>query len=217
VMVVAAMVAVVVANILIKDAAIPAQVCDEIVASLRTLGDGTVLADAENNVQVTDKTVRVVTLMHSKRRGFVNRVLAHLILNHVEPFFKAEMEYWNAPVLLKYTSGGFYLPHVDGEQWKSNDTWIRIYDRDYSIVVFLNEDYEGGNFVLPDHHVIVTPQKGRLVAFPSSHFYRHGAEKTISGERFQLVSWLTATGTPRTNTPPYSGHLYRKDFAEQLL
>lgn len=202
--------------ILIKDAAIPAQVCDEIVESLRRLSDGKVLTNAVENVQEKDERVRVVTLMRSNRTPFVNRVLAHLILNHVEPFFGTEIEYWNQPVLLKYEPGGFYVPHIDGEQWTGQD-WLRIYDRDYSLIAFLNENYEGGNLVFPNQGMTVTPQKGRLVAFPSGHEYRHGAEKTISGERFQLVSWLTATGTPRTNTPPYSGHILRKRFAEQLL
>ena len=69
-------------------------------------------------------------------------------------------------------------------------------DRDLSTVIFLNDDFEGGEFVFPELKVRIRPEPGLLIAFPSSEFYLHGVEPVISGTRYAMVNWMTVHGFP---------------------
>lgn len=54
---------------------------------------------------------------------------------------------------------------------------------DYASVVYLTDDYEGGEFFFNDLDYRVKPSAGTVVTFPANHFYTHGVTKLISGER----------------------------------
>jgi predicted 2-oxoglutarate/Fe(II)-dependent dioxygenase YbiX len=63
-----------------------------------------------------------------------------------------------------------------------------------SIVLFLNDEFEGGEFVFPDLHIQVKPKPGLLVCFPSDQNYLHGVNSVKSGERYSIVSWARIKG-----------------------
>jgi predicted 2-oxoglutarate/Fe(II)-dependent dioxygenase YbiX len=195
--------------IMVRDWIDPA-LCLRIVNSLdqAEVAYGNVLTDPYANTNAFDQSVRVVRTMQSNKPAIVKRLLRNIVIDLAEPFFNVQMDFWNQPVLCKYETGGFFLPHVDGENWKDGE-WFRIYDRDYTMVAFLNDDYAGGDLVFPGMDYRVTPKTGRVCIFPGSHHYRHGAETVTDGQRYQLVSWLTAVGTPRTNIPPHTNVIYR--------
>ncbi len=100
--------------------------------------------------------------------------------------------------MLSYGIGGHYRPHIDGESlWQTPDgelIWKKSIDRDLSIVMFLNDDFEGGDFVFPDLKVRVRPEPGMMVCFPSNHHYKHGVEPVIKGTRYSIVCWATVKG-----------------------
>ena len=102
------------------------------------------------------------------------------------------------PQLLVYNPGGHYQSHYDAvAKWKCPDgniIWKKSIDRDVSTVLFLNDDFEGGNFIFPDLRVTIRPEPGLLVAFPSSQFFAHKVEPVISGTRYTMVNWMTVQG-----------------------
>jgi predicted 2-oxoglutarate/Fe(II)-dependent dioxygenase YbiX len=105
------------------------------------------------------------------------------------------------PQLLHYGVDGHYMPHCDGESlWKppGNEPliWRKSTDRDLSTVLFLNDDFEGGDFVFPEFRVRVRPEPGMLVCFPSTHEYLHGVEPVTKGTRYSIVNWMTVKGFP---------------------
>jgi len=123
------------------------------------------------------------------------------IVDHViNPFYELKINDSELPQLLIYEKGGHYEPHYDGVSlWKNPDDtiiWKKSVDRDLSTVLFLNDDFEGGEFVFPDLRVRIRPEPGLLVAFPSSQFYLHGVEPVISGTRYAMVNWFTFHGFP---------------------
>lgn len=167
-----------------------------------------VLSDPKGNKTTLMLEVRKTETMMTNDSKLVEGMLRDIIIDAIEPFFGTTMELWNTPVLLKYEPGGFFLPHVDGEQFQDGE-WFRIYDRDYTMICFLNDDYEGGELSFPDQNFTVQPKTGRVVAFPADHRFRHGAEVTKSGIRYQMVTWITAFGTVRTRTPPNTSVIQR--------
>lgn len=88
---------------------------------------------------------------------------------------------------LLYEEGGFYVTHTDHHA---------TIPRTISVIIFLNNDYEGGelNFHEPtDYKKIIKtikPYPGRIVMWPSNFLYPHSVSKVIKGRRYTLVSWL---------------------------
>ena len=57
-----------------------------------------------------------------------------------------------------------------------------------SIVGALNEDYEGGDFIMWETEKIELPQ-GSIMIFPSNFMYPHKVTPVTSGTRYSYVSW----------------------------
>ena len=122
----------------------------------------------------------------------------NIVREIINPFYGIEILESEVPQILSYGVGGHYSPHVDGESlWKTPDgdlIWKKSTDRDLSMVLYLNDDYEGGDFIFPDLKVRVRPEPGMLVCFPSNHHYRHGVEPVTKGQRYSIVCWATVKG-----------------------
>ena len=116
----------------------------------------------------------------------------------INPFYGVQISESEVPQILSYTVGGHYCPHIDGESlWQTPDgelIWKKSTDRDLSIVFYLNDDFEGGDFIFPDHKIRVRPEPGMLVCFPSNHHYKHGVEPVTKGKRYSIVCWAQVKG-----------------------
>ena len=123
----------------------------------------------------------------------------NVVTNVINPFYEFEIKDSELPQLLHYGIDGHYMPHCDGESlWKPPGNqpliWRKSTDRDLSTVLFLNDDFEGGDFVFPDLKIRVRPEPGMLVCFPSTHEYLHGVEPVTKGTRYSIVNWMTVKG-----------------------
>jgi predicted 2-oxoglutarate/Fe(II)-dependent dioxygenase YbiX len=116
----------------------------------------------------------------------------------VNPFYGIEVYQSEVPQILSYGIGGHYKPHIDAESlWKAPNgdvLWKKSIDRDLSIVMYLNDDYEGGDFVFPDLKIRIRPEPGMIVCFPSNHHYKHGVEPVTKGKRYSIVCWAQVKG-----------------------
>lgn len=56
-----------------------------------------------------------------------------------------------------------------------------------SLLGFLNDDYEGGDFILCGKKIITKP--GQLIIFPSNFVYPHEVTTVTKGTRYSYVSW----------------------------
>lgn len=89
---------------------------------------------------------------------------------------------WHEPYsLLKYSGGQEYKAHYDGD----TDTGRAI-----SALVYLNDDYEGGELEFPNFKIKIKPQAGMLILFPSNFAYRHIAHPVTKGTKYALVTWI---------------------------
>ena len=133
--------------------------------------------------------------------GEIIDLYRNVVTNVINPFYEFEVKDSELPQLLHYGIDGHYMPHCDGESlWKppGNESliWRKSTDRDLSTVLFLNDDFEGGDFVFPELRVRVRPEPGMLVCFPSTHEYLHGVEPITKGTRYSIVNWMTVKGFP---------------------
>jgi len=81
---------------------------------------------------------------------------------------------------LKYETGGFYIQHLDDD----TDTTRRI-----SMTLFLNEEYEGGEFQFFGDYK-VNGKTGSAIVFPSNFCYPHEVLPIKSGTRYSIVTWI---------------------------
>ena len=84
------------------------------------------------------------------------------------------LEYWNIVQM---------LPGIDMEVHQDRS------HRDYSSVLYLNEDFTGGNTYFPKNNFTCNPKKGKIIFFSSRTY--HGVTEVISGERYTLPCWYS--------------------------
>jgi predicted 2-oxoglutarate/Fe(II)-dependent dioxygenase YbiX len=89
---------------------------------------------------------------------------------------------WHEPyTLLKYEKNEKYDLHYDGGTELG---------RAVSALVYLNDDYSGGEVEFPNFRIKIKPQAGMLILFPSNYAYSHIAHPVVNGEKYCLVTWL---------------------------
>jgi predicted 2-oxoglutarate/Fe(II)-dependent dioxygenase YbiX len=129
--------------------------------------------------------------------------------------YRVEFEWFERPQMLRYSPGGVYKRHADGDHWlKDEKKWVRSHDRDYSVLLYLNDDFEGGSLHFPRLDFRFKPRTGMLVAFPSNYRYEHAAEETTSGQRYALVSWAAILGSQRVKEKPPWGSVMLNGCSE---
>jgi len=82
--------------------------------------------------------------------------------------------------------------HADNEQcvkgkWTSNHTP----QRDYSAILYLNSEFEGGELFFEALDVRIKPARGLLIGFPSHHRFIHGVDPVVLGNRYSISLWFT--------------------------
>lgn len=130
----------------------------------------------------------------------LRRILKASIGSIIEPFYNIRIRDWEPLQLLHYGQGGHYIPHVDAETLYSDEDglelWEKTLDRDVSVVYFINDDFVGGELFFPNLDLLIKPEAGALVCFPSDHNYIHGVKPVTSGRRFSVVTWMRVKGMP---------------------
>ena len=149
---------------------------------------------------------RVTTIVETANMGDqIVPIVAGAYRDCVSPNYGVTIEWFEFPQLLKYDPGGHYGEHNDSENFDTElGGWRRMLDRDYSILLYLNDQFEGGDLLLSKLDYKIRPHAGLLVAFPSDHHYAHIAEPVKSGTRYVIVSWAAAVGTQRVCPEPPS-------------
>lgn len=83
--------------------------------------------------------------------------------------------------MLRYRGGQHYKAHSDG----GGNT-----GRSISAIVYLNDDYEGGEVEFVNFGIKIKPEPGMLFLFPSNYAYRHVAHPVTGGTKYAIVTWI---------------------------
>ena len=86
----------------------------------------------------------------------------------------------------RYEANGFMKQHIDAIHHSHGQK--QGYPHLTSLI-FLNDDYEGGEFVLCGDKYIEKIQ-GSAVVFPSNFMFPHEVKKVISGNRYSVMTWV---------------------------
>lgn len=132
----------------------------------------------------------------------LNHMVRAAYLDFVARHYRVDLEWFEKPMILRYKHRGEYLAHADAYNWAEQDRrWVRVANRDYSLLIYLNEDFSGGELEFKYLNFKVTPRQGMMVAFPSDWRYAHAAQPVTTGVKLSIVSFAAARGTPRIDNP----------------
>ena len=99
----------------------------------------------------------------------------------------------------------------DSYEWHSDHSLVKHFE--FSIVTYLNDDFDGGETKFMNDKIMVSPKKGSVVFFPVDHYHIHKSVKVSSGvkkilwnciyrNQIRVMSqqpYLTAVNAPRTS------------------
>jgi hypothetical protein len=91
--------------------------------------------------------------------------------------------------VLEYNSNQEYKFHHD----TSNDPNSKEYHRIISIVLYLNDNFDGGGTEFP--HQTYKPSPGYGLFFPSNWCFPHSGQKVLSGKKRVAVTWYYVNDT----------------------
>jgi hypothetical protein len=117
--------------------------------------------------------------VHKEINGFVNPIYT----------FKGFGSHWTSG-----TKGGLHLDAQDPEPWI-----------EFSTVIYLNDEFEGGQIFFPNQNFVYTPKKYSAVFFPSAGSeYIHGITTVTSGHRYTAL--YMHTSIPEHADPEFSAN-----------
>lgn len=91
--------------------------------------------------------------------------------------------------VLEYSPNQEYKFHHD----TSNDPNSKQYHRQISVVLYLNDSFDGGGTEFP--HQIYKPSPGYGLLFPSNWCFPHSGQKVLSGKKRVAVTWYYVNDT----------------------
>jgi hypothetical protein len=113
----------------------------------------------------------------------ISGVIGNKIIDTILPLLPDDviLKTWNPNSVTRTLPGSFMAPHND---WH-DDNGCR-----YGIVIYINEDFGGGELYYPNKGIYMKPGKGLAVIHPASEEYLHGIKEVTSGVRYAMTSFL---------------------------
>ena len=152
----------------------------------------TILGDASNNnASLIDayRTSKEVRINRNKYNEHFKKLedKCNLVFNECLVSYRAEMRI-NYDIfcgegfqLLKYESNDYFGSHYDSYPESK---------RAVSGLLYLNDDYEGGEIEFVNFDLKIKPSAGTVILFPPNYPYRHIAHPIINGTKYAIVTWF---------------------------
>jgi predicted 2-oxoglutarate/Fe(II)-dependent dioxygenase YbiX len=142
-------------------------------------------AQIGSNGGIVNKKIRDVKRITLPSYRGIGATMVGLGMSANHQAWKFDVTHSNQTDYLKYDVEGHYHAHVDTFM-KPGDTECRK----LTVLVFLNDDFEGGRLFLQNGHEKIYPPQGAgtCLVFPS--FMLHGVEPVTKGIRRSVVTWL---------------------------
>jgi predicted 2-oxoglutarate/Fe(II)-dependent dioxygenase YbiX len=93
---------------------------------------------------------------------------------------------------LYYKDQSQYWPHVDGQYLDGQIMKRSEINRDITCIVYLNDEYTGGELNFHLLNETIKPKTNDIVCFLGNYQYLHSVNPVI-GERYAIVFWYTTT------------------------
>lgn len=138
----------------------------------------------EQNVNNTSWSKRIVHVPQVPHMKEIGKEYIKLVRDKIIGDFEIDTElYTDILCFNRWRVGDAQAPHADEDNGFS---W-----RKFGCVLYLNEEYEGGNIYFPHQELSIKPKANTLAFFPGTKEYLHGVEAVTSGIRYTLSTFWT--------------------------
>ena len=87
----------------------------------------------------------------------------------------------NMVSLVKWPTNSKMPKHMDD---------FAVFHYHISAIVYLNDNYHGGNIRFVDHDLSIKPKPGTLIIFPGNKYYEHEVLEITDGNRYTVPIWF---------------------------
>ena len=127
---------------------------------------------------------------HSAHAGKIMKTFQIEATRRIERFYKLTQAIYADTVQLVLWSEGVHMPaHADNANPDGSPhpmPW-----RNFSSIVYLNDDYDGGELYFTALDAYIKPKAGMLVAFTAGFHHEHAVLKITRGERLTMPAFYT--------------------------
>lgn len=117
--------------------------------------------------------------------GYAIYPLVEDILDTIDPIGKLV-----SCTIVYYPVGSRNTTHSDNSKISvvNNERVVERFNNwEQTAILFLNDNFTGGDLIYPDQGCSITPTVGTMVIAPAGHEYTHYVTEVTSGDRFVLV------------------------------
>jgi hypothetical protein len=100
--------------------------------------------------------------------------------------------------LVQWREGMFMAPHADRANPDGSPHGMPY--RDFASIIYLNDDFDGGEFYFNGVDMLIKPKAGTLVAFTGGWHHEHAVLKVNKGLRVTMPAFYTFDATKKDKT-----------------
>lgn len=160
--------------------------CDELIAFFEN--NPQVLRTGDAQPMFDGRTIEG-SLVSGKARQIMEGLKARVLIAAAKYYHLEELylDFWS---LTKWTDGQDMEWHADNVTDKREPHYY-CHWRDYSAIVYLNHDFEGGTTLFRHQREEFIPTKGHACLFPATYNYTHSVKQLKGGPRYTVSIWMT--------------------------
>jgi len=149
------------------------------------------------DLKVAESAVSMLTSQHQEFKDMFFQIKTRLddCLNDYQKRYNVEMNYMEAINFVKYGPGQHFQVHADHGF---------SYVCTISSVMYLNDEYEGGELYFPNFDLTIKPDYGDIILFPSTFVYAHSSLPVKSGTKYAAVTMFDY------NDRAHKDHMFRQ-------
>jgi len=124
-------------------------------------------------------------------------------VKHYSSLYNLQLEYEEATNFVKYEEGQFFGVHADSGF---------SYFCTLSTIAYINDGYEGGEYLMPFQDLQFKPEKFDVILHPSSFIYAHSSRPVVKGVKYAAVTMYDYNDRNHReqNTPGYDPTVFPK-------
>jgi len=190
--------------IVVKHDVFSAEICDELINEYQKdeWCEAETLGLMENYRKCGTLLISHSNVINNKKR---RKQLDQIIFETISPVIQEYAKSFDGHLIyekdegyemLKYEPGGYYKEHTDEPEKifydkNGNPEPKSLVKRKITLIVQLNENFEGGGLSFFGDTHRIEPKKGSVILFPSNYLFPHQALPVTKGVRYSLITWIS--------------------------
>lgn len=94
--------------------------------------------------------------------------------------------------IIRWFPGMSQPPHADDMTNVVDQDHSAFHHREFGAIIYLNDNYHGGETYYPQHNFAIKPKAGSLAIHPGTPEYLHGVTEISGGIRYTISSFWTS-------------------------